>query len=107
LTKSPQMLQISRLRTEKEAIIEAYKKRNVTDIQIAEISNLIQLDDERKAVQTENDALLSQVNSLSKEIGIFFKNGEQDKARRMIMKCSKHGKMRYQACQLLQSRIGN
>lgn len=80
MTKSPQMLQISRLRTEKEAIIEAYKKRNVTDIQIAEISNLIQLDDERKAVQTENDALLSQVNSLSKEIGIFFKNGEQDKA---------------------------
>ncbi len=74
------MLQISRLREQKEAIIAAYKKRNVTDVQIAEISNLIQLDDERKSVQTENDALLSQVNSLSKGIGIFFKNGEQDKA---------------------------
>jgi len=74
------MLQISRLRTDKDAIIEAYKKRNVTDIQIAEISNLIKLDDERKSVQTENDTLLSQVNSLSKEIGLFFKNGEQEKA---------------------------
>ncbi len=74
------MLQISRLRTQKEAIIDAYKKRNVTEAQIAEISNVIKLDDERKAVQTENDALLAKVNSISKEIGDFFKNGEKEKA---------------------------
>ncbi len=72
------MLQINRIRAEKEAIIEAMKKRNFDASELLE--KAIELDDLRKKTQTENDNLLAEMNKLSKEIGQLYKSGEPKKA---------------------------
>ena len=72
------MLQVANIRANKEAYIEALKKRNfdATDV----FSTVLELDEVRRATQTELDETLAESNKLSKEIGIMFKNGEQQKA---------------------------
>ena len=72
------MLQVANIRAHKEAYIEALKKRNfdATDV----FSTVLELDEVRRATQTELDETLAESNKLSKEIGIMFKNGEQQKA---------------------------
>ncbi len=72
------MLQISRLRNDKDAIIEALKKRNFEASDL--INKAIELDDLRKKTQRENDELLAEMNKLSKEIGQLYKMGEREKA---------------------------
>ncbi len=72
------MLQINRIRAEKEAIIEAMKKRNFDATELLE--KAIELDDLRKKTQTENDNLLAEMNKLSKEIGQLYKKGERQQA---------------------------
>ena len=72
------MLQINRIRAEREAIIEAMKKRNFDATEI--IDKAIALDDLRKKTQTENDNLLAEMNKFSKEIGQLYKSGEPQKA---------------------------
>ncbi len=72
------MLQISRLRNDKDAIIEALKKRNIEASDL--INKAIELDDLRKKTQRENDELLAEMNKLSKEIGQLYKMGEREKA---------------------------
>ncbi len=72
------MLQINRIRAEKEAIIEAMKKRNFDASEL--LKKAIELDDLRKKTQTENDNLLAEMNKLSKEIGQLYKSGEPKKA---------------------------
>jgi len=73
------MLEIGRIRVEKEAFISAFEKRNIKDIR-GQFDTIIELDDERKRLQTELDQQLSQINALSKEIGNMFKSGQADKA---------------------------
>lgn len=72
------MLQVANIRANKEAYIEALEKRNfdATDV----FSTVLELDEVRRATQTELDETLAESNKLSKEIGIMFKNGEQQKA---------------------------
>ncbi len=72
------MLQINRIRAEREAIIEAMKKRNFDATEI--INKAVALDDLRRKTQTENDNLLAEMNKLSKEIGVLYKSGEPQKA---------------------------
>ena len=72
------MLQISVIKANKDAIIEAMKKRNFDASEL--INKAIDLDDMRKKTQTENDALLAEMNKLSKDIGNLFKSGERQKA---------------------------
>ena len=72
------MLQITRIRAEKEAIIKAMSKRNIDASEW--INRAVELDDLRKKTQTENDNLLAEMNKLSKEIGQLYKSGEPKKA---------------------------
>jgi len=72
------MLQINRIRADKDAIVEAMKKRNFDASEL--INKAIELDDLRKKTQTENDNLLAEMNKLSKEIGQLYKSGEAKKA---------------------------
>ena len=78
------MLQINRIRAERESIIEAMKKRNfdVTTV----IDKAVALDDLRKKTQTENDTLLAEMNKLSKEIGQLYKSGAPQKAELLKQK---------------------
>jgi len=81
------MLQINRIRAEKEAIIEAMKKRNFDASEI--VNQAIALDDLRRKTQTNNDNLLAEMNKLSKEIGQLFKSGERQKAEILKEKTAK------------------
>jgi len=72
------MLQINTLRENKERFIELLKKRNSDFTQ--EINSAILLDDKRKGLQAELDQILSESNTISKEIGELFKQGKAQEA---------------------------
>ena len=78
------MLQINRIRAERDVIIEAMKKRNFDATTV--IDKAVALDDLRKKTQTENDTLLAEMNKLSKEIGQLYKSGAPQKAELLKQK---------------------
>ncbi|MEM9258957.1 MAG: serine--tRNA ligase, partial [Bacteroidota bacterium] len=66
-------------RQEKERVLTGLAKRQVADAE-ATIDRIVRLDDRRKELQTANDALLAERNSLSAEIGQLFKSGKKEEA---------------------------
>jgi len=78
------MLQLQRIREDKDAIITALKKRNVDGE--AMLNNALLLDEKRRALQTELDSTLAESNSLSKEIGMLFKSGKAAEANELKAK---------------------
>lgn len=72
------MLVVSQIIANKEAYIKALTKRNFDAAPVLE--KVIELDENRRATQTKLDNVLADSNKFSKEIGILFKNGEQQKA---------------------------
>ncbi len=74
------MLEISTLRLEKERVLTGLKKKNASEAQFNMVDKIIELDDLRKKLQTENDNFLSESNKISKEIGDLFKSGKQAEA---------------------------
>jgi len=72
------MLEISVIRSQKEALAQALTKRgwNATDMTL--LDQAIVADDKRKAIQTELDEMNNKVNVLSKEIGVLFGQGKKD-----------------------------
>ena len=73
------MLQLKYLRENKEAVLKALEKRNFDGAEL--IDQLIELDEVRRKTQTELDQQLAEANSIAKEIGQLFKNGEAEKAQ--------------------------
>ena len=73
------MLQLKYLREHKEAVLKALEKRNFKDVDL--IDQLLELDEVRRKTQTDLDQQLAEANSLAKEIGLLFKNGEAQKAQ--------------------------
>ncbi|MGA1544148.1 MAG: serine--tRNA ligase [Saprospiraceae bacterium] len=71
------MLELSLLRENKDLVVEGLKKRNWSAEELAILDQIITLDDLRKKLQTDLDALLAERNKLSKEIGDLFKQGKQ------------------------------
>lgn len=74
------MLQLNFIRQNKEVVIKGLQKRNFSDDQLRIVDNILELDDNRKNIQSESDALLAQRNALSKEIGDLMKQGRRDEA---------------------------
>ena len=72
------MLQVSFLREQKERVVEGLKKRNFKNPELVE--QAIQLDDLRKKTQQDLDSQLSEINKISKEIGMLMKDGKKDEA---------------------------
>lgn len=72
------MLQVAFIRDNKEDVIKRLAIRNLDASQM--IEEVLQFDEDRRRCQTELDQVLSESNSLSKEIGILFKSGEVQKA---------------------------
>lgn len=72
------MLQILAIRNNKEAIANALKKRNIDPSGLLE--NVLELDEKRRALQTELDNCLAESNVLSKQIGSLFKSGKPEEA---------------------------
>ncbi len=75
------MLQINFLKENKERVLEGLRVRNYTDDQLVIIDQILELDEERKAIQTDLDQKLSERNAISKSIGDLFKQGKADEAQ--------------------------
>src|SRR5690606_11784849 len=72
------MLEIQRIRNERQSVIEGLKKRHFDASSI--IDSLIQKDEEWRAKKGELEAVSSQLNQISKEIGVLFQQGKQAEA---------------------------
>ena len=72
------MLQVAFIREHKEDVIKRLAKRNIdaTDM----IEQVLQLDEDRRALQTQLDNTLAESNAISKEIGNLFKSGKAAEA---------------------------
>jgi seryl-tRNA synthetase len=72
------MLEIQRIRTEKEAVIEGLKKRNLDVTPI--VDSILDKDQQWRENKTELEAISAELNRIAKEIGILFKAGNQAEA---------------------------
>ncbi len=70
------MLQVNFLRENKERVLEGLKKRNFKELDLVDAA--ITADDERKKLQFELDSQLSEMNKISKEIGLLMKDGKKE-----------------------------
>ena len=75
------MLELSRIRNEKAAIIEALKKRNINAEK--SIDEILQLDLECRGTKQELDKTLEELNGLAREIGLCFKEGNIEKGNQL------------------------
>ncbi len=75
------MLQVSEIRTHKDAFAKALSKRGI-DASVL-LDQVLTADEARRAAQTKLDDTLAESNSLSKEIGLLFKSGEAQKANQL------------------------
>ena len=71
------MIELNKLRSEKNKIASALKKRGLKEID-NELSKVIELDDQRKNLKSELDKILEKSNIIAKDIGVKIKNGEKD-----------------------------
>ena len=78
------MLQLGFLRSHKAAAVERLSKR--IDNAEATIENVLELDASRRHIQTELDNTASELNALSKDIGMLFKSGQVEKANLLKQK---------------------
>ncbi|WP_299176934.1 serine--tRNA ligase [uncultured Chryseobacterium sp.] len=72
------MLQVNFLRENKERVLEGLKKRQFKKLEL--VDEAIATDDERKKIQFELDSQLSEINKISKEIGLLMKEGKKEEA---------------------------
>jgi seryl-tRNA synthetase len=72
------MLEITRIRTEKEAIIKGLKKRNIDATETLE--NILSADQNWRNSKTELESIAAEQNQLAKMIGDLFKQGKQAEA---------------------------
>lgn len=78
--KRVKMLEITRIRTEKESIIEGLRKRNIDATET--LDKIIEADQNWRNTKTELESISAELNQLAKEIGELFKQGKQDEANK-------------------------
>ncbi len=72
------MLEIQRIRTDKQGIIEGLKKRHFDAAPIVE--SIIELDQQWRSSKSELETIAAEMNQISKQVGQLFKDGKQDEA---------------------------
>ena len=72
------MLTITQLQENKEALIQKLQVKNFKKIEI--IDEVLEADKQRRNLQQKTDQLQAEMNSISKEIGILFKEGKKEEA---------------------------
>ncbi|WP_209402500.1 serine--tRNA ligase [Pseudozobellia sp. WGM2] len=75
------MLQLQTIREKKDEIINALTKRNIDASPL--VNGVLELDEKRRATQTQLDNILAESNKLSKEIGMLFKSGKPQEANEL------------------------
>ena len=89
------MLEITRLRTDSDQIREALRKRGLHETDLQNIDRVLELDRQRRALQTELDENLNQAKQHAKAIGGLYKQGkreEADAAKQEVAKLKDSGK---------------
>lgn len=72
------MLEIQRLRTDKEGVIEGLKKRHFDASEI--VANVLSKDEQWREQKAKLEDVASKMNKISKQIGVLFKEGKQQEA---------------------------
>lgn len=80
------MLSLKFIKENRDFIIERLKIKNFDAQEI--IEKIIELDKQRRSVQKDADNEQSELNKISKEIGILFKEGKVDEANKIKQKTS-------------------
>ena len=75
------MLQVDFIKDNFSKVIDSLKKRNKD--YSSDLKKIIDFNESRKKQQIKLDTLLSEVNTLSKQIGELFKNGKVDEANEL------------------------
>ena len=70
------MLTIKQILDDKEAVIRGLEKKNFKNA-AETIEQVLEIDNKRKAAQSELDALLAEIKTLSKSIGMLMKEGKR------------------------------
>lgn len=86
-SKYKSMLEITRIRLEKEEIIAGLEKRFFDARSI--IDSIIQKDESWRKQKSELDALLSEMNLRSKSIGMLMQNGQKEEANQSKLEVAK------------------
>jgi seryl-tRNA synthetase len=73
------MLVVADILANKENVIKGLEKRGIKDVEI-QIDQILDLDKNRKDIQSNLDASLFEINSISKEIGSLMKQGLHEEA---------------------------
>ena len=72
------MLALQYIRENKNSVLKGLEKRGFKSVEL--IDHIIDLDQQRRSIQTKLDSHLSDSNKMAKEIGNLFKSGEIEKA---------------------------
>ncbi|MBM3186672.1 MAG: serine--tRNA ligase, partial [Bacteroidetes bacterium] len=80
------MLEIQRIRTDKETIIKGLQKRNIDANET--IESILKLDTEWRSSKTEMDGISAELNQLAKKIGDLYKSGQSLEANALKEKTS-------------------
>lgn len=74
------MLQVAYIKDNKEKVLAGLKKRNFGKLEL--IDEIISLDESRKKIQFDLDYQLSEMNKISKDIGVLLKEGKKEEAEK-------------------------
>ncbi len=80
------MLQLQVIRENKDQLIQALEKRNIDASGL--LGKVFELDENRRALQTQLDTILAEANNISKEIGGLFKSGKTEEANALKVRSS-------------------
>jgi len=80
------MLQLNYIRENKDAVIERLAVKNFKDVDLVE--SLIQLDESRRKIQNESDAIAAEANAAAKQIGDLMRQGKKEEAEAVKSKSS-------------------
>lgn len=72
------MLQLNYIRENRDAVIERLAVKNFKDVEI--VDALIQLDESRRKIQNESDAIAAEANAAAKQIGDLMRQGKKEEA---------------------------
>ena len=80
------MLQLNYIRENRDAVIERLAVKHFKEVQL--VDEVIQLDESRRKIQNESDAVAAEANAAAKQIGDLMRQGKKEEAEAMKSKSS-------------------
>ena len=80
------MLQLNYIRENRDAVVERLAVKNFNDVAL--IDEIISLEEQRRKIQNESDAIAAEANSSAKQIGDLMRQGKKEEAESIKAKSS-------------------